>query len=88
VFAGHNDISEITKNIDEDDIEENKNVNPIIPHLKRWFVKKENAELMWWHAQGCKKDGMLHRHANGIQWRNFDVKNQDFKGEVRNIRLR
>jgi hypothetical protein len=46
VFAGHNDISEITKNIDEDDIEENKNVNPIIPHLKRWFVKKENAELM------------------------------------------
>jgi hypothetical protein len=34
-----------------------------------------------------KKDAMLHHPADGIQWRNFDLKHKDFAVEVRNIRF-
>jgi hypothetical protein len=85
------------KNIDEDDMGENKKVKrvpakvawyfPIIPHLWQLFVNKANAELLQWHAREHKKDAMLCHLANGIQWRNFDRKHKDVAGEVRNIRF-
>jgi hypothetical protein len=85
------------KNIDEDDMGENKKVKrvpakvewyfPIIPHLWRLFVNKANAELLQWHARERKKDATLYHPADGIQWRNFDHKHKDSTVEVRNIRF-
>jgi hypothetical protein len=85
------------KNIDEDDMGENKKVKrvsakvawyfPIIPHLRRLFMNKANAELLQWHTREHKKDAMLHHPADGIQWRNFDRNHKDFATEVRNIRF-
>jgi hypothetical protein len=83
------------KNIDEDDMGENKIVKrvpakvawylPIIPHLRWLFVNKVNAELLQWHMRERKKDAMLRHPVDWIQWRNFDRKHKDFATEVRNI---
>jgi hypothetical protein len=53
------------KNIDEDDMGENKKVkrvpakvawySPIIPRLRPLFANKANAELLQWHAREWKK---------------------------------
>jgi hypothetical protein len=53
------------KNIDEDDMGENKKVkrvpakvawySPIIPHLRPLFANKANAELLQWHVREWKK---------------------------------
>ena len=40
---------------------------PIIPRLKRLFANRANAELMRWHAEQCKKDGILRHLADGMQ---------------------
>jgi hypothetical protein len=61
-------------------------ISHIILHLKWLFTHKANAELIWWHAEGRKTDGMLH-HLDGIEWMNFDGKHKDFKKEIRNIRF-
>jgi hypothetical protein len=65
------------KNIDEDDMEENKKVKrvpakvaryfPIISCLRQLFVNKANVESLQWHAREHKKDAMLHHPAEGIQ---------------------
>jgi hypothetical protein len=85
------------KNINEDDMGKNKKAKrvpsklscyfSIIPHLRRLFANKANAELLQWHATEHKKDAMLRHPADGIQWRNFDRKLKDFAMEVRNIRF-
>jgi hypothetical protein len=61
---------------------------PIIPHLRRLFVNKANAELLQWHAREHKKDAMLRHPADGIQWWNFDRKHKNFSAKVRNMRFR
>jgi hypothetical protein len=53
------------KNIDEDDMEENKKIKrvaakvawyfPIISRLRRLFASKANAELLQWHVRKRKK---------------------------------
>jgi hypothetical protein len=83
------------KNIDEDDMKNNKKVKrvpakvawyfPIIPRLRRLFMNKANVELLHWHAREHKKDAMLHHPADGIHWRNFDRKHKNFAADVRNI---
>jgi hypothetical protein len=85
------------KNIDEDDMGEDKKVKtvlakvawyfPIIPRLRRLFANKANAKLLQWHVREHKKDVMFCHPDDGIQWRNFDQKHQDFTSEVRNIRF-
>ena len=40
---------------------------PIIPRLKHLFRNKDNAKLMRWHKEECKKDSMLRHPANGSQ---------------------
>jgi hypothetical protein len=85
------------KNIDEDDMGENKKVKrvpakvawyfPIIPRLRWLFMNKANAELLQWHVREHKKVVMLRHPTDGIQWRNFDRKHKDFATEVRNIRF-
>jgi hypothetical protein len=52
------------------------------------FTNKAYAELLQWHTRESKKDAMLYHLANGIQWRNFDQKHNDFAVEVRNIAFR
>jgi hypothetical protein len=62
------------KNIDEDNMGENKKVKrvpakvawyfPIIPHLQRLFANEANAELLQWYARECKKDAMLRHPAD------------------------
>jgi hypothetical protein len=86
------------KNIDKDDMGENKKVKrvsakvawyfPSIPHLRWLFMNKANAELLQWHEREHKKDAMLHHPSDGNQWRNFDRKHKDFAAEVGNIRFR
>jgi hypothetical protein len=97
MFAEHHDTSEMTKIAMKMTWEENKIVKrvpanvawyfPVIPHLRRLFVNKANAELLQWHAREHKKDAILCHPANEIQWRNFDRKHKDFAVEVRNIRF-
>jgi hypothetical protein len=75
------------KNINEDDMGENKKVKrvsakvawyfPIISHLRRLFTNKTNTELLQWHVREHKKDAMLHHLADGIQWGNFDQKHKN-----------
>jgi hypothetical protein len=65
------------KNIDGDDMGENKKVKRvsakvtwyfrIIPHIRWLFTKKANVELLWWYARECKKDVMLYHLTDGIQ---------------------
>jgi hypothetical protein len=83
------------KNIDEDDIKNNKKVKrvpakvawyfPIISRLRRLFMNKANVELLHWHVREHKKDAMLRHPADGIHWRNFDRKHKNFAADVRNI---
>ena len=61
---------------------------PIIPRLKRLFANGRNAELLRWHAEKRKKDGMLRHPADSAQWRNIDARyKKHFSREVRNIRF-
>jgi hypothetical protein len=95
--CGTSQYKQNNKNINEDDMGENKKVKrvpakvawyfPIIPHLQQLFVNKANAELLQWHTRERKKDAMLCHPADGIQWKNFDRKHKDFTVEIRNIRF-
>ena len=61
---------------------------PIIPRLKRLFANAKNAELLRWHAEKRKNDGMLRHPADSAQWRNIDARyKKHFSREVRNIRF-
>jgi hypothetical protein len=42
---------------------------PIISFLKRWFVNKNESELLWWHKEKQKQEVGLIRHpADATQW--------------------
>lgn len=61
---------------------------PIVPRLERLFANKRHAELMRWHAEERKDDGMLRHPADSTQWRNIDRKyKKPFAEDVRNIRF-
>jgi len=61
--------------------------SPIIPCLKYLFRNKENAKLMQWHKEECKKDLMLRHLADGSLWRKIDRTYTDFASDARNIRF-
>src|SRR6185437_7061073 len=54
--------------------------SPIIPRLKRLFRNKDNAKLMRWHKEECKKDSMLRHPVDGSQWRKIDRTYPEFEG--------
>ena len=60
---------------------------PIIPGLKRWFVKAEMAKLMRWHAEDHLVDGKLKHPADGSQWRAVNSRYNTFASKIRNIRF-
>ena len=63
-------------------------VFPIIPWLARLFANKRNAQLLRWHAEERKRDGMLRHPADSAQWRNIDSKyKKHFAYDMRNIRF-
>jgi hypothetical protein len=60
----------------------------IIPHLKHWFVNKEESELLRWHKDKHKQDVEMIRHlVDTTQWRNIDSQNPEFSIDPRNIRI-
>ena len=61
--------------------------SPIIPNLKCLFRNKENAKLMQWHKEECKKDSMLRHLADGSLWRKIDRTYTDFALDARNKRF-
>jgi hypothetical protein len=60
---------------------------PIIPRFKRWFANKKEAELLRWHKDKHKDDGMIRHPADSTQWRNIDSRNPSFANDPRNIRV-
>ena len=60
---------------------------PIVPRLKRLFANKKEANLMRWHSEGRKEDGMMRHPADACQWRTIDREFPDFGEDARNIRF-
>ena len=60
---------------------------PIIPRFKRLFSIPKDAKNLRWHAEGRKKNRMLKHPADSPQWKNIDLKFEEFGNEVRNLRL-
>ena len=40
---------------------------PIIPHLKRWFANQKESQLLRWHKEEHKEDGMIRYPSDSIQ---------------------
>jgi hypothetical protein len=60
---------------------------PIIDCLKRMFSNPRDVELLLWHVNH-KINGKIQHHANGRQWKQFDLAHQeDFSNDPRNIRF-
>nr|ABB47202.2 transposon protein, putative, CACTA, En/Spm sub-class [Oryza sativa Japonica Group] len=60
---------------------------PVKDRIKRLYSNPRDAELMRWHQEGRKKDGMLRHPADAHQWLNFDAKYKEFAKDPRNIRF-
>ncbi|KAK9911228.1 hypothetical protein M0R45_035149 [Rubus argutus] len=50
-------------------------------------MSSKTAKLMRWHAEERKDDGVLRHPADSMAWKDFDVKNNEFANEIRNVRL-
>nr|AAX95502.1 Transposase family tnp2, putative [Oryza sativa Japonica Group]AAX96710.1 transposon protein, putative, CACTA, En/Spm sub-class [Oryza sativa Japonica Group]ABA93033.1 transposon protein, putative, CACTA, En/Spm sub-class [Oryza sativa Japonica Group] len=61
---------------------------PVKDRLKRLFSNSRDAELMRWHHEKRKKDGMIRHPTNARQWKEFDRKYHKFVEDPRNIRSR
>ncbi|KAL6564338.1 hypothetical protein OROMI_015788 [Orobanche minor] len=60
---------------------------PIISRFKRLFADAKTAELLRWHADGRKDDGLMRHPSDSVQWRNTDQKYETFSEDIRNLRL-
>jgi len=60
---------------------------PIIPRLKRMYADPKQSELMRWHADKRKNDGLLRHPADGPQWRLIDYEFPVFGRDPRNVRF-
>ncbi|XP_052137336.1 uncharacterized protein LOC127755701 [Oryza glaberrima] len=59
---------------------------PVKDHLKRLFSNPRDAELMRWHHEKRKKDGMIRHPADARQWKEFDREYHKFAEDPRNVR--
>jgi hypothetical protein len=61
---------------------------PVIDHLKRVFSDPYDAELVRWHSEKHRKnDEEIRHHADGTQWKIFDLQYKPFELESRNKRF-
>nr|ABB47286.2 transposon protein, putative, CACTA, En/Spm sub-class [Oryza sativa Japonica Group] len=60
---------------------------PVKDHIKRIYSNPRDAELMRWHEEGRKKDGMIRHPTDARQWINFDAQYREFAKDPRNIRF-
>nr|CAH65869.1 OSIGBa0103I21.2 [Oryza sativa] len=60
---------------------------PVKDRIKRICSNLRDADLMRWHQEGRKKDGMLQHPTDAHQWINFDAKYEEFAKDPRNIRF-
>ncbi|XP_052152534.1 uncharacterized protein LOC127770768 [Oryza glaberrima] len=59
---------------------------PIKDRLKRLYSNPTDAELMRWHQESWKIDGMIRHPADARQWKTFDAKHPEFAKDPRNKR--
>nr|CAD39322.2 OSJNBb0080H08.14 [Oryza sativa Japonica Group] len=59
---------------------------PIKDRLKRLYSNPTDAELMRWHQESQKIDGMIRHPADARQWKTFDAKHPEFAKDPRNKR--
>lgn len=55
--------------------------------IKRLYSNPQDTELIRWHQEERKKDGMLRHPADARQWKTFDAKYPEFAKDPQNIRL-
>nr|CAD37092.3 OSJNBa0042N22.16 [Oryza sativa Japonica Group]CAE76043.1 B1248C03.2 [Oryza sativa Japonica Group] len=55
--------------------------------ITRIYSNPRDAELMRWHEEGRKKDGMIRHPADARQWINFNAQYREFAKDPRNIRF-
>jgi hypothetical protein len=61
---------------------------PMIDHLKRVFSNPRDAELVCCHSEKRRKNNEeIQHHADGTQWKSFDLQYKPFELESRNIRF-
>ena len=60
---------------------------PIIDRVKRVFANRKEAQLVRWHDNERKKDGMLRHLADSMQWRNIDRIYPECMEDPRSIRF-
>ena len=60
---------------------------PVKDRITRIYSNPRDAELMRWHEEGRKKDGMIRHPADARQWINFDAQYREFAKDPRNIRF-
>jgi hypothetical protein len=60
---------------------------PVKERIKWIYSNPRDVELMRWHQEGRKKDGMIRDLADACQWINFDAQYREFAKDRRNIRF-
>ena len=60
---------------------------PLIPRLKRLYMCEKTAKDMRWHDTGRTKDGKLRHPADGLAWKAFNDRHEQFASDPRSVRL-
>ncbi|XP_066161956.1 uncharacterized protein [Oryza sativa Japonica Group] len=60
---------------------------PVKDRIKRIYSNPRDAELMCWHEERRKKDGMIQHPVDSRQWINFDAQYREFAKDPQNIRF-
>ncbi|XP_052158691.1 uncharacterized protein LOC127776375 [Oryza glaberrima] len=77
---------------DSDDLDGGFDLEDMLRHvepedcLKRLYSNSTDAELMRWHQESRKIDGMIRHPADARQWKTFDAKHPEFAKDPRNKR--
>jgi hypothetical protein len=61
---------------------------PVIDHLKHVFSNPRDADLVRWYSEKRRKNNEeIRHHADGTQWKKFDLQYKPFGSDSRNIRF-
>nr|XP_029144822.1 uncharacterized protein LOC112708962 [Arachis hypogaea] len=60
---------------------------PLKPRLQRLFMCSKTAQSMRWHASAEKKDSKMRHPRDSEAWKTFDLLNDRFAADPRNVRL-